>query len=390
MKTLRVSCESHGYPVVVGDGLLEDAGALLSASGFASAPIVVSNSTVMELHGRTLLRSLGNSFGRVEKILIGDGERFKNRATLSRIHDGLFRARADRHSWILAFGGGVVGDIAGFAAATFLRGISIVYVPTTLLAQVDSAIGGKVGINVPQGKNLIGAFHQPRAVLSDPAVLDTLPDRELAAGLYEVIKCAAIRSEPLVRYIERNLPAILMRKRAALERIIIDAARIKARIVAADEKEGDLRMILNFGHTMGHALEAATAYRRFKHGEAVGWGMIGAIDFGTRIGVTDPRECGSIVGLIRQVEDLPPLKGIAFERVWDTLERDKKFRSGQLRMVFLRRPGQAEIVADIDRTPFRRFLKEFLESGGHLQAATHAKDGAGLHTARNRCKGIVA
>ena len=368
MKTLRVNIAGRGYPILVGTGLLTRAGAVLSGMGFSTAPSLVSNPTVLRLHGHALLESLESSFGRVNRIVIGDGERYKNRATLSRIHDGLFQARADRDSWILAFGGGVVGDIAGFAAATFMRGIPVVNVPTTLLAQVDSAIGGKVGINVPQGKNLIGAFHQPRAVLSDPAVLRTLPHRELAAGLYEVIKCAAIRSVSLLHYIEGNLQEILTRQPAALEHIIVAAARIKAHIVAADEKEKDLRMVLNFGHTIGHALEAATSYRRFRHGEAVAWGMIGALGLGMELGFPNRRECARLVRLIDQVEPLPSLKNISFGSVWASLKRDKKFRSGQFRMVLLPRLGEAEIHADIDPRWFRRFLKGFLLRGRNVPA----------------------
>jgi len=381
VKTLHVNVDGRGYPIFVGEGLLGRAGTVLSEVGFASAPVVVSNPTVLRLHGRNLIESLESCFGRVNKIVVGDGERFKTRATLSSIHDRLFQARADRHSWIVAFGGGMVGDTAGFAAATFMRGIPIVHVPTTLLAQVDSAIGGKVGINVPQGKNLIGAFHQPHAVLTDPAVLGTLPDRELAAGLYEVIKCAAIRSVSLLQYIERHIPEILARRALALEHIIVAAARIKARIVAADEKEKNLRMVLNFGHTMGHAFEAATAYRRFKHGEAVAWGMIGALLLGMELGFPNRQEYARLIRLIRRVRPLPSLKNIAFGRVWDALERDKKFRAGKFRMVLLPRLGEAEVRADIDPLRFRRFLKWFLLQGGNAETLLDAEGQRGIRTA---------
>ena len=371
MRTLRVKTEPRPYPMHIGEGLLSQAGPILSGMGFNSAPVVVTNPTIMRLHGHALLGSLESAFGRVGRVLMGDGERFKNRATLARIHDALFEARADRHSWMVAFGGGVVGDAAGFAAATYMRGIAIVHVPTTLLAQVDSAIGGKVGINVPQGKNLIGAFHQPAAIVSDIGVLRTLPDRELAAGLYEVIKSGAIRSGALLDYVEKNLDEILGRQAAALERIVLEAARIKAAVVAEDEKEKGMRMILNFGHTVGHALESATAYRRFKHGEAVAWGVIAALEFGLELGLSCAQEYVRIVRLIQRLEPLPSLQDISFDSVWAALGRDKKFRAGTFRMVLLPRIGRAEIRDDIDPRRLRQFLKRFLKQPFMHVAATN-------------------
>jgi 3-dehydroquinate synthase len=360
MKTLHVDLGSRSYPVVVGEGLLKCAGRLLSGLGLTSSPMVVTNSTVWRLHGSALQYSLGDLWNPALVLSIGDGEQYKNHATLQRIYERLFRARADRRSWILAFGGGVVGDVAGFAAATFMRGIPYVSIPTTLLSQVDSSIGGKVGINVPQGKNLIGAFHQPSAVLSDTSVLRTLPRRELSAGLYEVLKCGAIRSEPLLSYLERRLAAILDCRPAALEHIVVAASRIKAEVVSRDEREQELRMVLNYGHTVGHALEAVTAYRRFKHGEAVAWGMIAALQFGRALGLADREETERLVRLIRRVAPLPPLGGIELTPLWNALRRDKKFRAGDIRMVLLPRLGRAKIVADIDPSSLRLFLKKFL------------------------------
>ena len=269
MKTLHVDVPGRGYPVMIGPGLVPSAGRLLAGLGWNSAPIIVTNRTVFDLHGDSLVRSLGPAFGTPRVIRIGDGERFKNHATLMRIYREMIGLHADRRSWILAFGGGVVGDIAGFAAATFMRGIRFVMVPTTLLAQIDSSVGGKVAINVPQGKNLVGAFHHPMAVLSDTDVLETLPGRELASGVYEIVKHAAIRSEPLLRYLEAHMGGILGCRTADMTHVVTESVRIKAGVVARDEREEHLRMILNFGHTVGHAFETATGYRRFKHGEAV-------------------------------------------------------------------------------------------------------------------------
>jgi 3-dehydroquinate synthase len=361
VKILNVELAERRYPIYVGQKLLPAAGAILSRIGFKSAPVVVTNRKVLRLHGRSFLESLQKSFGEVPVLCIGDGEKYKNHATLLKIYDGMFRAHADRSSWMLAFGGGVVGDIAGFAAATFMRGIPFVMAPTTLLAQVDSSIGGKVAIDVAQGKNLIGAFHQPAAVLSDTDALATLPKRELAAGLYEVVKCGAIRSEALLGYLERHLARIMDCRSDALAHVVIESARIKADVVAHDEREAGLRMILNYGHTFGHALEAATEYRKFKHGEAVGWGMIAAAGFGRELGLLQPDEAARLSALTRRIGRLPSLDGISLDRIWDALARDKKFHSGGIRMIFLSRLGRAEIRTGIDPALLKRFLKKFLE-----------------------------
>jgi 3-dehydroquinate synthase len=354
----------HEYPIFVGEGLITSAGALLAKRGFDSAPVVVTNNTVLKMHGEALLRALRQSFGPLSVIRIGDGERYKNHSTLLRIYREMLRVNADRRSWILAFGGGVVGDIAGFAAATFMRGIRFVMVPTTLLAQVDSSIGGKVGINVDEGKNLIGAFHQPSAVLSDTGVLKTLPPRELASGIYEVVKCGCIRSKSLLGYLEERLPQILECRPGAMQHIVVSAAKIKADVVAADEKESGLRMILNFGHTIGHAFEAATDYRRFKHGEAVAWGMIAAVAYGRELGLMKPVDSERLIGIIRRVGCLPSLDRIPLRKMWSALVRDKKFLAGDIRMVFLRRPGEAEIRAGVNASSLREFLKLFLSLKG--------------------------
>ena len=297
----------------------------------------------------------------ISVIRIRDGERFKNQVSLQQVYDELFRARADRKSWLIAFGGGVVGDLAGFAAATFMRGIPYVNVPTTLLAQVDSSIGGKVGINVRQGKNLIGVFHQPSAVVTDTAVLSTLPSRELASGLFEVVKCAAIRSEKLLRYLERRLPEIQLCQPHALEYVVLESCRIKAEVVSRDEREGKHRMILNYGHTVGHALEAATHYRKFTHGEAVAWGMLAALQFGNELGMLGSDQGDRLARLIRRVEELPALSGISFQALWRSLSHDKKFGSARIRMILLPRLGSSRICDDIDRAQLKRFLKNFLK-----------------------------
>jgi len=366
VKTTEVRLGSRSYPVFVGEGILARLSGLLTRLGFSSAPVVVSNPRVFKLHGDSLRRSLEAAYGPAPVVFIGDGERFKNIASLQKVYQGLIRAGADRRSWVLALGGGVVGDLAGFAAATFVRGIPYVNVPTTLLAQVDSAIGGKVGINLKQGKNLIGAFHQPSAVLSDIGTLRTLPPRELASGLYEVLKCGVIRSEKLILYIERNLQAILSASPSALEHVVLEASRIKAAVVSSDEMEAKQRMILNYGHTVGHALEAATGYRRFKHGEAVAWGMMAAVGFGRELGLLEEKSAQRLLRLIHRVTKLPTLRGISPGRVWNALGRDKKFAGGRIRMVLLPRLGAAEIRNDIDPANLKRFLKNFIESSSNI------------------------
>ena len=364
MKKVLVSLGDRSYPIIVGSGLLERAGTVLAGMGFARPPVVISNRRVLHLHGDRILASLGEAFGPAKVLRIGDGERFKDQATLNRIYEGLFRAHADRRSWILALGGGVVGDIAGFAAATYMRGIPYVQVPTTLLAQVDSSVGGKVGINTARGKNLLGAFCQPRAVLADTDVLKTLPRRELASGLYEVVKCGAIRSVSLLHFLNRKLPEILRLEPRALTRVIIEAVSIKARVVSVDEREAGGRMVLNFGHTVGHALEAATEYRRFKHGEAVAWGMIAAAGFAENgVGLTAD-ERARLTGLIHRIEPLPPLRGIPAARVWRAIRLDKKNQGETMRMVLLPNLGATRILEVSDWERLRRYLAGFLERRG--------------------------
>ena len=267
---IDVPTPSRSYSVLLEDGILDRTGALLDELKLPARRFVVSSPLVWKLHGARLARSAR----KLEPILIPDGERNKQLPTVSRVYDALVKATADRSSTLITFGGGVIGDMAGFAASTYLRGIPLVHIPTTLLAQVDSSIGGKVGVNHPLGKNLIGSFFQPHAVLVDPSVLGTLPRREFRAGLYEVIKYGMTSSASLFDRVGRERKAIFDREPAALMPIIAESCRIKASVVAQDEKESGIRRILNFGHTAGHAIEAVTKYKRFRHGEAVAYGML--------------------------------------------------------------------------------------------------------------------
>jgi 3-dehydroquinate synthase len=263
-------------------------------------------------------------------ILFDDSEPAKRLATVEKIARALISLGADRDATLVAVGGGVVGDVAGFVAATYLRGVRLIHVPTTLVAQVDSAVGGKTGVNLPEGKNLIGAFYPPELVIADPDVLGTLPHRQYRAGLYEIIKYGVIADATLFRYLERHMLALLRRDRAALEFVIPKCIGIKATIVAKDEHESGLRQILNFGHTLGHALEAATGYKKFLHGEAVGHGMIFTTLLALAIGKLDVKDAARIVSLILSVGPLPRIPSLSESQLRSLLLSDKKVHAGEI------------------------------------------------------------
>jgi 3-dehydroquinate synthase len=277
-------------------------------------------------------------------------------ATVARVYEALILANADRASTLITFGGGVIGDLAGFAAATYLRGIALVHVPTTLLAQVDSAIGGKVGVNHTLGKNLIGAFYQPRAVVIDPSLLDTLPRREFRAGLYEVIKYGMTSSASLFERIARDRKAIFAKTPEVLAAIITEACRIKAAVVAQDEQEAGLRRILNFGHTAGHALEAVTKYRRYRHGEAVGFGMLVAAELAVARGALADNDRQALANVITSLGPLPPIADIASSQILEAMQHDKKMVAGRLHFVLPTAIGATAIVDDVTEKEIRKAL----------------------------------
>jgi 3-dehydroquinate synthase len=344
-EAIRVDVDtgSRTSAILIGDGITERLPSLLDEHGIGRRRFIVSSPTVWRFHGEELARVLGN----VEPILIPDGERFKNLQSVSRIYEALIRAGADRGSAIVAVGGGVVGDTAGFAAATFLRGIALAHVPTTLLAQVDSSIGGKVGVNHALGKNLIGAFHQPAVVAIDPLLLRTLPRREFRSGLYEVVKYGVIASRSLFDRIAQHSKAIFAREPEVLLPAIVESCRIKAKVVSSDEREGGLRRILNFGHTVGHALEAVTRYRRYRHGEAIALGMLAAADLAVARGALAERERQSLAQLIALLGPLPPLADLARTEVLEAIRRDKKVVNGRLHFVLPIEIGATATVDDV-------------------------------------------
>lgn len=352
---VHVDLADRGYDVIIQAGLLDRAGECLRPLAKSVNAVVVTNAVVNRLYGSRLLRSLQAAGFRTSVICLPDGERTKSMRWVSAILDELIRRRYERKTVLLALGGGVVGDLAGFAAAVYLRGIPFVQVPTTLVAQVDSSIGGKTGVNHPLGKNLIGSFYQPQLVLSDPDVLQTLPAREYRAGLAEVIKYGVITDARLFKFLETEIQGILDFDPVAVHHIIHASSASKAAVVSKDEQEGDRRRILNFGHTLGHALETVTKYRRYRHGEAVAIGMVVAARLAVQLGLADTRVAARIRDLVHRAglpEQLPPYPAAALLRA---MRQDKKVRDQRIHFVLPDRIGHVS-VQPVDEPHIRRIL----------------------------------
>jgi 3-dehydroquinate synthase len=349
---IEVPTPSRSYSVLVDDGILDRVGTLLDELKLPARRFVVSSPLVWRLHGARVARSAR----KIEPIIVSDGERSKQLPTVSRIYDALVKATADRSSTLVTLGGGVIGDMGGYAASTYLRGIPLVHIPTTLLAQVDSAIGGKVGVNHPLGKNLIGSFFQPHGVLIDPSVLGTLPRREFRAGLYEVIKYGVMSSAPLFDRVARDRKAIFDREPAALLPIIAESCQIKASIVAQDEKESGIRRILNFGHTAGHAIEAITKYKRFRHGEAVAYGMLVAAQIAVTRGAFAETNRKALADLVTSLGPLPPISDLSSAQMLEAIRHDKKVVAGKLHYVLPTAIGAWTIVDDVTEKEIRAAL----------------------------------
>lgn len=334
MQTLTVNLGERSYPIYVGDGILSQAGELLQRAGLCGKVAVVTNPTVAQLYLDTVHQTLKQAGFEVTPVLIPEGEEHKDLKSLSIIYDRLIGERFERQSCVLALGGGVVGDLAGFAAATYLRGVPYVQVPTTLLAQVDSSVGGKTGVNHQDGKNLIGAFYQPRLVLIDVNVLLSLPRRELVAGLAEVIKYGIIADPELFNLLEMKTDKLVELDRELLIQVIATSCAIKARVVEKDEREEDYRAVLNFGHTIGHALEAVTGYQRFLHGEAVGIGMAQATIISVQQGFCDQRSLERVRKLIKKAGlplEIP--SEVSRQSLIQGMEVDKKSAGGKIKFV---------------------------------------------------------
>ncbi len=370
METLTVELGDRSYPIMIGKGLLGD-GALYTPYLAGRQVMIVTNETVAPLYLEAARRGLVQLGP--DTLVLPDGEQHKTLDTVERVFDALLEARYGRDATLVALGGGVIGDLVGFAAACYQRGVAFVQVPTTLLAQVDSSVGGKTGVNHPLGKNMIGAFHQPRAVIADTDTLDTLPDRELRAGLAEVIKYGLIRDAELFAWLEEHLDALLARDSQALAGAIGRSCRNKAEVVAADEREGGQRALLNLGHTFGHAIETATGYGRWLHGEAVGAGMAMAARFSARLGWLDERACARAEALIARagLPIRPPID-ISARRMLELMAVDKKVAAGRLRLVLLEALGRAVVTDRFDPAALEAALTEETRA----QGLSHPRTGA--------------
>lgn len=346
MRTLQVELGERSYPIRIGPGLLARAD-LLAAHAGGRRVAIVTNETLAPLYLPQVRAAAASALGNPVEIILPDGEQYKTLAILNTIFDKLLETRCDRHTLMVALGGGVVGDMAGFAAACYQRGVPFVQIPTTLLAQVDSSVGGKTGVNHPLGKNMIGAFYQPQAVIIDTGTLRTLPDRELRAGVAEVIKYGLIRDPDFFLWLEKNLSRVLARDAEALGYVIERSCRNKAEVVAQDERESNVRAILNFGHTFGHAIETYLEYRDWLHGEAVAAGMAMAADLSRRIGWLDAADAER-VNRILAAAGLPirPPSGARGAELHELMAVDKKAERGKVRLVLLERLGRATVTAD--------------------------------------------
>ena len=343
--TVPIALGERSYDIHIGCGLLDSPTSWAGLPASADA-LIVSNTTVAPLYADRLAAQLTPRHRRVLRLELPDGEQHKNAATLELIYDQLLGAGCDRKTVIYALGGGVVGDMAGFAAACYMRGVPFVQVPTTLLAQVDSSVGGKTAINHPLGKNMIGAFYQPARVVCDLDVLDTLPARELSAGLAEVIKYGPIADLAFLDWIEVHLDALMARDKAALAHAVRRSCEIKAWVVGQDEREGGLRAILNFGHTFGHAIETGLGYGAWLHGEAVGCGMVLAADLSARLGLVDVALVARLKALCQRAGlpvVAPPLSVLPIERWLSLMRVDKKAEGGEIRFVVIVGPGSAAV-----------------------------------------------
>lgn len=357
MKKIRVNLGERSYDISIGRGLLARVGELIGDLVSGRKCLLITNSTVAALYEEVVLRGLEEAGFRVAVARVPDGEEYKSLEQAAVLYDRAIEGGLDRGCPVIALGGGVVGDLGGFVAATYMRGVPLIQVPTTLLAQVDSSVGGKVAVNHPLGKNIIGSFYQPRAVIIDTDTLRTLDGREVRSGLAEVIKYGVIADTSFFSWLEENLADVLALDPDALSRVIGTSCQIKARVVEQDETEEGLRAILNFGHTVGHAVEALTGYRKFKHGEAVGAGMVAASHLAVRLGMLSIEDCLRIERLVSRAGlpvGIPP--EITPAELVDSLYRDKKVRDEQLTFVLPERIGRVRVVAGISRSVLLDFL----------------------------------
>ncbi|KAJ6796348.1 putative 3-dehydroquinate synthase, chloroplastic [Iris pallida] len=357
-----VDLGNRSYPIYIGSGLL-DQPQLLQRHVVGKRVLVVTNTTIAPLYLEKVTEALtvGNPNVSVESVILPDGEKYKNMETLMKVFDKAIETRLDRRSTFVALGGGVIGDMCGFAAAAFLRGVNFIQIPTTLMAQVDSSVGGKTGINHPLGKNLIGAFYQPQCVLIDTDTLNTLPDRELASGIAEVVKYGLIRDPEFFRWQEKNMQSLLARDPSALAHAIKRSCENKAEVVSLDEKESGLRATLNLGHTFGHAIENGIGYGQWLHGEAVAAGTVMAVDMSHRLGWIDDTIQERVLAILQQAKlPIAPPEIMTVEKFKDVMAVDKKVADGLLRLILLKGPlGSCVFTGDYDRNALDETLRAF-------------------------------
>jgi 3-dehydroquinate synthase len=356
MKTLTVGLGERSYPIHIGSGLLDQA-ALLQPAIPRKRVAIVSNTTVAPLYLGRLRQTLQQIGVESHEIILPDGEAYKNSDTLNLVYDALLRNHCERSTPLIALGGGVIGDMTGYAAATYLRGVPFIQIPTTLLAQVDSSVGGKTGINHPLGKNMIGAFYQPKLVLADTDTLNTLPDNELSAGLAEVIKYGLIRDLPFLGWLEQNIDKLMARDTDALQYAIARSCENKAEVVAADERESGERALLNLGHTFGHAIESGMGYGNWLHGEGVSAGTVMAADLSRRLGWISEQDVQRVRSLFEQARLPVVAPDLGADRYLELMGLDKKVEGGKMRFVLLRQVGQAVVYGEVPPDILRQTLQ---------------------------------
>jgi len=350
MLRISISTASRNYEAVIEPGLLFRAGEIVQEAVGGNPPAFVITVPPVRRHwGKVLLKSLAEAGFIAKFIEMSDGERFKRLQTVEKLADDLIKLGADRKAIVIAFGGGVVGDVAGMLASVYMRGVQLVQIPTTVQAQLDAAIGGKTGVNLKSGKNLLGTFYQPAVVLIDPATLTTLPEREFRAGMYEAIKCGVIGNPELFARLEQSSIKSLRKDRELLTWAIAESVRLKAHVVSADEKEGGLRRVLNFGHTLGHALETATSYRQFLHGEAVAWGMIAAAKIADEMRFSNNGTFDRVRDASLAWGPLPRIN-LTSSKAMSLIRSDKKTESGVVNFVLPKEIGKVEVVGRVPET----------------------------------------
>ena len=358
MQTLNLDLGDRSYPIYIGQGLLQQAG-LLTEHVQGKSAVTVSNQTIAPLYLEPVNAALSSY--KHSAVILPDGEAYKNLETLNQIYTHLLEAKADRKTTLIALGGGVVGDMTGFAAASYQRGVNFIQVPTTLLAMVDSSVGGKTGVNHPLGKNMIGAFHQPQAVIIDTNTLNTLADRELSSGLAEVIKYGLIRDPEFLAWLDTHMDALLARDPAALTAAIYRSCQHKAEVVASDERESGQRALLNLGHTFGHAIEAAMGYGQWLHGEAVATGMVMAAELSEQMGWLAKSDVQYIRYLLARAHlPVDPPTTMSGEDFMRYMSVDKKVLDGSLRLILMQSLGEAMVTADFDAEALKRVLRREL------------------------------